>query len=196
MVEVEESRVVGSNEEYDGMAGTFKCISCGVNGSPTGFKTVEKGIEVPTASIILSSSVTDKSIDRDQLIAVLNRQAGLKPMGVQHHPMRPKSHYTARKNESSEPLYRKAKIANQFRDIQKIPSASFSHSTSSPYILDDGNGNGFYQQNSVDSIRPQSHSGSRQNVSSAGVINYMPPPNAQKIILPTVKGGATNAIED
>jgi hypothetical protein len=101
-----------------------------------------------------SSSPTDPTLslsfehnaggDYNQLLAVLNRQAGLKPLARQMKPLvpmtpisRPSSTAVAnspimKKSQSQVeiPLYRRAKAVSMMKEIPKIPLVSFGPSSS------------------------------------------------------------------
>jgi hypothetical protein len=201
MMEAEDSLKISTDNDATGPAGTFRCISCGST-SPTqgaGMKFLDKGLEIPFAhnSSSLTLNVSDKSVDKEQLLAVINRSAGLKPIGLHYQPMRPRSNYqqnAKNKVENSEPLYRRAKLANQYRESPKVSqSASNLNSlSSSAYVLDDpGN------IASIASIpRSQSQSGIARNnkqslpigiSSSSGVLGYLSSrPNTPTVALPSV----------
>lgn len=81
----------------------------------------------------------------DQVVAIINRQAGLKPLTRHTKPMLPVVNLSRpvtaagsgvastasissskREQTSKEPLYRRAKIANQLRETPKIPLVNFT----------------------------------------------------------------------
>lgn len=117
-------------------AGGVKCLSCG---------SIGKGhhpIQITTEPNIDSSPGRNVGSDYDQLLAVLNRQAGLKPLSRQTKPLAPMTPITrpmtsgvvspiVKKDHSKsqqEPLYRRAKAANMAKEIPKIPMVSFGPS--------------------------------------------------------------------
>lgn len=109
----------------------MKCISCGT------FTTKVLPLDSPSGSI---GVVPDTRGDYEQMVTVLQRNAGLKPLNRHHNAVMPKPATAGSRVRSQEPLYRRAKIANQLREIPKIPLVTMSHSASSPsqlYVLDD-----------------------------------------------------------
>lgn len=144
-----------------------------------------QAIDIPSNHITFNAiNNLEKSVDKDQLLAVINRQAGLKPIGLTHNPMRPRSHCgTKQRLDAGEPLYRRAKNANHLREIPKVPVTNFQHSQSTPYMLDNSQ-----------STRPNSRSPGNENPSdtklppfagSAGVLHYNSSP---QIIFPMLNG--------
>ncbi len=143
-------------------AGVTRCISCGNIGKPSvdhsefqnSFASWNSTGTPANQSSIIPTEYSD------QVLAVINRQGGLKPLNRHSKPMLPvmnASHssggstitrpLTAKESMQKEPLYRRAKIANQLRETPKIPLVSFTpnSSTSSPsdvYHLDQGTRNG------------------------------------------------------
>ncbi len=93
--------------------------------------------------------------DYDQLVAVINRQAGLKPLTRQTKPLAPMtpisrpvtssvvSPIIKKDSKNQEPLYRRAKMASLMKEVPKIPMVSFGPSATNPtdiYHFDpDGN---------------------------------------------------------
>ena len=106
----------------------LKCISCG-----GGFAGGSKNSLASDASSAGSSILPDSLGDYEQFVQVLNRSAGLKPLGRITVPDLPKTAFVkTRKEAAQEPLYRKAKMAAQLKEIPKIPLMSMSHSSSTP----------------------------------------------------------------
>jgi hypothetical protein len=115
-------------------AGGTKCISCGggfAGGKP---HTLGDGSSVGGGGSVSSASILPDSLgDYEQFVQVLNRNAGLKPLGRVLAPELPKTaHGRSRKETAQDPLYRKAKMAAQLREIPKIPMISMGYSASAP----------------------------------------------------------------
>mmetsp|Transcript_12045 Transcript_12045/g.22293 ORF Transcript_12045/g.22293 Transcript_12045/m.22293 type:complete len:1182 (+) Transcript_12045:122-3667(+) len=139
--EAEESlRVLQDDEEP---AGAFKCISCGTGGKRMSPNTSLESLSF--ASVLMSQSAEvqrNRGGDIDQTAAVLNRQAGLRPVSRQQKPMTPKVYTPSSaptKEMTLEPLYRRAKHANNLREIPKIPNVTFGVGNSNQYKMDDRN---------------------------------------------------------
>lgn len=139
--EAEESlRVLQDDEEP---AGAFKCISCGTGGKRMSPNTSLESLSF--ASVLMSQSAEvqrNRGGDIDQTAAVLNRQAGLRPVSRQQKPMTPKVYTPSNaptKEMTLEPLYRRAKHANNIREIPKIPNVTFGVGNSNQYKMDDRN---------------------------------------------------------
>ena len=136
--EAEEYLLALQDEEP---AGAFKCISCGVSGKKM---TPPTSLESQSfASVIMSQSAEvkrNRGGDHDQAAAVLNRQAGLRPLSRQQKPMTPKTFTPTSaptKEMTLEPLYRRAKHANKIREIPKIPNITFGVGNQNQYKLDE-----------------------------------------------------------
>ena len=134
-------------------AGVTRCISCGNIGKPTspGHSGLLDGNPELHQQSILSWGANGSG-EYDQVVAVLNRQAGLKPLNRHSKPMLPivrpvtatggvgggsmtlaQSSTTSSKRDQSstkEPLYRRAKVANQLRETPKIPLVNFTPNSS------------------------------------------------------------------
>lgn len=132
---LEEQQLEQENNRLRDCAGGVKCLSCGA---------IRKGVQVMhvTADPNIDLSPTKNAgSDYDQLLSVLNRQAGLKPLSRQTKPLipmtpiaRPASTAVVspilKKGQGSvglnqEPLYRRAKAASLMKEIPKIPMVSF-----------------------------------------------------------------------
>jgi len=131
-------------------AGVTKCLSCGQLG-PNAAQS-EQSLESFHSSI--SSWAGNKGGDYEQVLAVIHRNAGLKPLTRHGKPMAPKISSRPHTSDPSgapaplhrkdprfpaEPLYRRAKHVNQMKEVPKVPLVNFGHSTSSPediYHLD------------------------------------------------------------
>ena len=154
-------------DDSEAPAGSVKCISCGT------FTTKVYPLDSPSGSI---GVVPDTRGDYEQMVTVLQRNAGLKPLNRHHNAVMPKPATAGSRIRSQEPLYRRAKIANQLREIPKIPLVTMSHSASSPsqlYVLDD----------SFDDS-----SGGGEAPASADNTSFMTTlPNAESLKLPRVK---------
>lgn len=135
-------------------AGVTRCISCGNIGKPTSpghSSLLDSNPELHQQSIL--SWGANGSGEYDQVVAVLNRQAGLKPLNRHSKPMLPimnlsrpvtatggggsttlaqSSTTSSRRDQSNskEPLYRRAKVANQLRETPKIPLVNFTPNSS------------------------------------------------------------------
>ena len=123
-------------------AGAFKCISCGTAGKKMTPNTSLESLSFASAIMSQSAEVKrNRGGDFDQTAAVLNRQAGLRPVSRQQKPMTPKvytpSSAPTKEMTTLEPLYRRAKHANQVREIPKIPNITFGVGNQNQYRLDD-----------------------------------------------------------
>jgi hypothetical protein len=136
--EAEESLRILQDEEP---AGAYKCISCGTAGKKMTPNTSLESLSF--ASVIMSQSAEvkrNRGGDYDQTAAVINRQAGLRPVSRQQKPMTPKVYTPSSaptKEITLEPLYRRAKHANQVREIPKIPNITFGVGNQNQYRMDD-----------------------------------------------------------
>jgi hypothetical protein len=132
-------------------AGVTRCISCGNVGKPTSpgnSSTWNNNPELHQQSVL--SWGANGSSEYDQVVAVMNRQAGLKPLTRHSKPMLPvvnlsrpvtaaasltlpghsSTQSSRRENATKEPLYRRAKVANQLRETPKIPLVNFTPNSS------------------------------------------------------------------
>jgi hypothetical protein len=157
-------------------AGVTRCISCGNIGKPTSPRNSSvwnNNPELHQQSVL--SWGANGSSEYDQVVAVMNRQAGLKPLNRHSKPMLPvvnlsrpgtasgsvtvpgQSTSSSRRDQATkEPLYRRAKAANQLRETPKIPLVNFTpnSSLSSPaevYHLDKKQEGTSHQGNSAGS---------------------------------------------
>jgi hypothetical protein len=151
-------------------AGVTRCISCGNIGKPTSpshshsqfhshsYSGLDGNPELQQQSLLSwganGGGAAPAGGEYDQVMAVLNRQAGLKPLNRHSKPMLPivnlsrpvtatgavatggagggsmtlaQSSTTSSKKE---PLYRRAKAANQLRETPKIPLVNFTPNSS------------------------------------------------------------------
>lgn len=132
---LEEQQVEQENNLQRDCAGGVRCLSCG---------SVRKGYQIMhvTADPNLDlSPAKNAGGDYDQLVAVLNRQAGLKPLSRQTKPLLPMTPIARpastavvspilKKGQGAsglkqEPLYRRAKAVSLMKEIPKIPMVSF-----------------------------------------------------------------------
>ncbi len=139
-------------------AGGYKCLSCGHSGTTVRLMTggpSPRNDDVEDLSF--SSHIThgdDVSVNSTlsmlsdpSLVAVLNRSAGLKPLGQYREPEDPKvqaisekkkavhAHINRRPHTTKEPLYRRARLAAQLREIPKVTQVDLGHIPQ--YALDD-----------------------------------------------------------
>ena len=135
-------------------AGGYRCISCGHSGA-----TVRLMSGVPSSQREGSSPPPrmndDASVDSAMSLlsdpstaAVLHRKAGLRPLGGYSEPQDPKVMARAEKKKaaqdhikkarpstSKEPLYRRARLAAQLREIPKVTPVDLGHLPQ--YAMDD-----------------------------------------------------------
>lgn len=132
-------------------AGVTRCISCGHMGKPTSpgaSGLLNDNPELYQQSVL--SWGANGTSEYDQVVAIMNRQAGLKPLNRHTKPMLPvvnlsrpvtaagsgvlqsqgSTSSSKRDQNSKEPLYRRAKIANQLRETPKIPLVNFTPNSS------------------------------------------------------------------
>jgi hypothetical protein len=131
---IEDQQIEQENHFARELAGGVRCLSCGSIG-----KGGQASSHVATDEL---SFERNSGGDYNQLLAVLNRQAGLKPLARQMKPLvpmtpisRPASSAVVspimKKNQSQEPLYRRAKAVSMMKEIPKIPMVSFGPSAGS-----------------------------------------------------------------
>lgn len=133
------------NLQEDEPAGAYKCISCGSAGKKMTPNASLESLSFASALMTQSMEVKrNRGGDLEQTAAVLNGQAGLRPLSRQQKPLVPKSFTPASapardmsKEVVLEPLYRRAKHANQIREIPKIPNITFGAGNSNQYKLDE-----------------------------------------------------------
>ena len=126
-------------------AGVFRCISCGKR--PPSPNHVTDRIEAFQSSI--SSWGGDAVGDFEQVVAVMHRKAGLKSLTRHTKPMLPANRpstttaapapYHKTPKFPAEPLYRRAKVAAQIKEMPKKPLITFGPSHANPsgvYQLD------------------------------------------------------------
>jgi hypothetical protein len=144
---LEEAQLEQENNLFRDCAGGVRCISCGSLGKGSGAHNLHI---TPEPNIDLSSG-RNAGGDYDQLLAVLNRHAGLKPLSRQTKPLVPMTTPVARpsgsnttttvmspilkkgqgqSNQEAVPLYRRAKAVSMMKEIPKIPLVSFGPSSS------------------------------------------------------------------
>lgn len=132
--QAEMQRAAADADEKDRqIAGSIKCISCG---APK-FNDVYKEEENPPNPVLIPL-VPQSKADYEQLVAVVNRNAGLKPLTRSYTPMAPKIHpYLQKQQKQQTPLYRRAQLAAQMKEVAKAQSSVLS-SSAAMYYLDDG----------------------------------------------------------
>ena len=143
-------------------AGGVKCISCG---HPATQARAMTGVPVPRGSSSSAAGGVDQSdngsvgsnsvvsqlsasyLTDPSTLAVLHRNAGLKSLQQHYDPQDPRplrpvtnlsisnSRRNKRPSTSKEPLYRKARLAAQLREIPKIRNVDFGRAPL--YALDD-----------------------------------------------------------
>lgn len=127
----------------------MKCISCGALGKGSGAAISPHNLHITPEPNIDLSSDRNAGGDYDQLLAVLNRHAGLKPLSRQTKPLVPMATPVTRptggnitntvmspilkkgqghSNPEGVPLYRRAKAVSMMKEIPKIPLVSFGPS--------------------------------------------------------------------
>ena len=140
-------------------AGVTRCISCGnVGKNPQVTDNImNENPELYQQSLLSWGANGGQQGDYEQVLAVLNRQAGLKPLTRHSKPMLPNVQITRpvtasltstksnnnnnggsssgsllnqKKDMIKEPLYRRAKVANQLRETPKIPLIQFTPNSS------------------------------------------------------------------
>lgn len=134
-------------------AGGYKCLSCGHNGATVRLMT---GSPHPHEDPVMSRSAPDDAsvgsamslLSDPSTAAVINRTAGLRPLGGFHEPQDPKvaaiaekkrnaqAHmHRSRPTTSQEPLYRRARLAAQLKEIPKVTPVDLGHLPQ--YAMDD-----------------------------------------------------------
>lgn len=116
-------------EEDHESAGVVKCISCGNNSRGHLVVTSEPNLAQAQAISSLSPG-RHLGSDYEQVLSVLNRQGGLKPLSRQSKPMTPMTRPVTvmspnSKRDPKEPLYRRAQRVNAMKEVPKIPLVSF-----------------------------------------------------------------------
>lgn len=137
-------------QEHEAAAGT-RCLSCG---SASNARTSPHLLNDPSVDSHISAETSwganqNISSDYEVMMAVMHREAGLKPLSRHTKPMLPVSHRpftasqstptTSMSSTAKEPLYRRAKHVNQLKEVPKIPLVNFGPSHDSPaavYHLD------------------------------------------------------------
>lgn len=139
-------------------AGGYKCLSCGHNGATVRLMSGAPHHDDESVNSFQSRgriSPDDASVDSavsmlsdPSTAAVLNRTAGLRPLGGYSEPQDPKVVARAEKKKAiqahisrqrptttSEPLYRRARLAAQLKEIPKVTPVDFGHLPQ--YAMDD-----------------------------------------------------------
>ena len=146
---LEEAQLEQENNLFRDCAGGVKCISCGSLGKGSGAAISPHNLHITPEPNIDLSSDRNAGGDYDQLLAVLNRHAGLKPLSRQTKPLVPMTTPVTRptggnitntvmspilkkgqghSNPEAVPLYRRAKAVSMMKEIPKIPLVSFGPS--------------------------------------------------------------------
>lgn len=135
-------------------AGGYKCISCGHSGATvrlmSGVPSSHRDGSSPSPHMTDDASIGSavSLLSDPSTAAVLHRKAGLRPLGGYSEPQDPKvaaraekkkaaqDHIKkARPNTSKEPLYRRARLAAQLREIPKVTPVDLGHLPQ--YAMDD-----------------------------------------------------------
>jgi len=122
-VEIANKANTSSEETDPSPAGAVKCISCGsMRGSSSPPKQMSG--ELP------ADMIPGSRVDYEQLVDVMNRNAGLRSLSRQYHPMTPKQHPYVKKPKSTEPLFKRAQLASHLKEMVKAPTPVLSASKS------------------------------------------------------------------
>ena len=139
------SQLESKGNDEDLAAGLVTCLTCGSG----------KQREIsPPKSASFNDSLDSSSFDRisytlgedtlsredyEVVAGILRGDSTLKPLGKQYAPMRPKPNPYLRRAKELEPLYRRAKHANQVREMVKItsPERTIASASSVVYHFED-----------------------------------------------------------